>query len=138
MRSFLFVMALSAAVALASDRPEIGGTWQLSSPHDAKLKFETLLIQPSSDAIKITESGGKEKPVDFACGLDAQECKLKEGVVSFWYDGPALVMMESHHNHDQVTKTRLLPAEDGKTLSLEVTRVAPAGSSATYTFTKQP
>ncbi len=138
MRPLLFLMAFSAAALLASDRPELSGTWQLSSPHDAKLKFETLLIQQNPDGIKITESGGKEKPVDFACGSDAQECKLKEGVISFWYNGPALVMMESHHNHDQVIKTRLLPAEDGKTLSLEVTRVSPAGSSTTYTFTKQP
>ena len=47
-------------------------------------------------------------------------------------------MLETHHNRDVVTKTRLVPAEDGKSLNLEVTRVAPSGPSATYTFKKQP
>jgi hypothetical protein len=131
-------MTLSAASAFAANPPELNGTWQLTSAHDGKLKFETLLIQQSPDSIKITESGGKEKAVDFACGIDAQTCKLKEGEISFWYNGEALVMMESHHNHDLVTKTRLVPGDDGKTLSLEVTRVSPAGASATYTFKKQP
>ncbi len=136
-RSLFFVM-FTAACVFATDRPELNGTWQLSSTHDAKLKFETLVIQQGLDDIKITESGGKEKAVDLACGLDAKECKLKEGAIAFWYNGPALEMMESHHNRDLVVKTRLVPAEDGKTLSLEVTRVTPAGSKATYTFTKQP
>ena len=130
-------MAFTAAAILAADRPELSGTWQLSSAHDAKLKFETLLIQQGPDDIKLTQSGGKEKPVDIACGLDAKECKLKEGVVSFWFDGPALLMMESHHNHDVVIKTRMLPAEDGKSLNLEVTHLSPPGSSVTYTFTKR-
>jgi len=136
-RSLLFLMAFTAAAILAADRPELSGTWQLSSAHDAKLKFETLLIQQGPDDIKLTQSGGKEKPVDIACGLDAKECKLKEGVVSFWFDGPALLMMESHHNHDVVIKTRMLPAEDGKSLNLEVTHLSPPGSSVTYTFTKR-
>jgi len=137
-RPLLFLMAFTAAAVVAADRPELNGTWQLSSPHDARLKFDTLLIQMTEDGIKITESGAKEKTVDFACAVDASECKLKEGEISFWYNGPALVMMETHHNRDVVTKTRLVPAEDGKSLNLEVTRVAPSGPSATYTFKKQP
>jgi hypothetical protein len=47
-------------------------------------------------------------------------------------------MMETHRNRDVVTKTRLVPAEDGKSLNLEVTRVSPPGPSSTYTFKKQP
>jgi hypothetical protein len=137
-RPLLFVMTLTAAIAFATGRADLSGTWQLNSTHEGKLKFETLLIQQSQDGIKITESGGKTKEVDFTCGLDAQTCKLKEGEISFWYNGPALVMMESHHNHDLVTETRLVPGDDGKTLSLQVTRVMPAGSSETYTFKKQP
>lgn len=137
MRTLLFLMALTAASAFTADRPELNGTWQLSS-HDARLKFETLLIQQTPDSVKITESGGKEKAVDLACAVDGNECKLKDGAISFWYNGPALVMMEMHHNRDVVTKTRLVPAEDGKTLNLEVTHVSPAGSSSTYTFKKQP
>ena len=136
MRRLLFVTAFTAAGLFAADRPVLNGTWQLSSGQ-GKLKFETLLIQQSQDGIKITESSTKEKPIDISCSTDAQECKLKEGQISFWYNGPALVMMEMHHNKDVVTKTRLVPGDDGKTLSLEVTHVEPAGGVDKYTFTKQ-
>jgi len=137
-RPLLFLIALTAAAVIAADRPELDGTWQLTSARDARLKFETLLIQQTPDGLKITESGAKDKTVEFACAVDASECKLKEGAISFYYDGPALVMMETHHNHDVAIKTRLVPAEDGKSLTLEVTRVSPPGSSSTYTFKKQP
>ena len=136
MRTFLFVTAFTVVAAFASDRPDLSGTWQLSST-PGKLKFETLLIEQTPDAIKITESAANKKPFDVSCGTDAQECKLKEEKVSFWYNGPALVMMEKRQDGDMVTKTRLVPGGDGKTLSIEVTRILPAGPSATYTFKKQ-
>jgi hypothetical protein len=135
-RLFLFVTALTVVAVFASDRPDLSGTWQLSS-NQGKLKFETLLIEQTPDAIKITESATGKKPFDVSCGADAKECKLKEEQVSFWYNGPALVMMEKRQDGDVVTKTRLVPAEDGKTLSLEVMRILPAGPSATYTFKKR-
>ena len=138
MRPLLFLIAFAAGAAFAADRPELNGTWQLSSTHEGRFKFETLLIQQTGDGVKISESGAKEKTVDLACGVDGHECKLKEGEVSFWYSGPALVMMEMHHNRDVVTRMRLVPSEDGKTLNLEVTHVSPPGSSSTFTFKKQP
>jgi hypothetical protein len=137
-RPLLFLIAFAAAAAFAADRPNLNGTWQLSSNHEERLKFETLLIQQTPDGVKISESGAKEKTVDIACGVDGHECKLKEGEISFWYNGPALVMMEMHHNRDVVTKTRLVLSEDGKTLNLEVIHVSRPGSSSTYTFKKQP
>jgi len=137
-RPLLFLIAFAAAAAFAADRPELNGTWQLSSTHEGRLKFETLLIQQTPDGVKICESGAKEKTMDIACAVDGHECKLKEGEIAIWYNGPALVMMEMHHNRDVVTKTRLVPSEDGKSLNLEVIRVSPPGSSSTYTFTKQP
>jgi hypothetical protein len=136
MRLFLLVTALTVVAAFASERPDLSGTWQLSSS-PGKLKFETLLIEQTPDAIKLTETAANKKPFDVSCGTDAKECKLKEEQVSFWYNGPALVMMEKRQDGDVVTKTRLVAAEDGKTLSLEVTRILPAGPSATYTFKKQ-
>jgi len=136
-RPLLFLIAFAAAAAFAADRPNLNGTWQLSSHHEARLKFETLLIEQTPDGVKISESGTKEKTVDIACGVDGHECKLKEGEISLWYNGPALVMMEMHHNRDVVTKTRLVLSEDGNALNLEVIHVSPPGSSSTYTFKKQ-
>ena len=138
MRPLLFLIALAAGCAFTADRPALNGTWLLSDSHKGAPKFETLLIQQNVDGIKISESGAKERTVEMACGVDGHECKLKEGEVSFWYDGPALVMMEMHHNRDSITKTNLVPAGDGKSLILEVIHVSPPGSSATYTFKKQP
>ena len=136
-RPLLFLIAFAVGAAFAADRPELNGTWQLSSSHEGRLKFETLLIQQTPDGIRISESGAKEKAVDIACSVDGRECKLKEGEISFWYNGPALVMMEMHHNRDVVTKTRLALSEDGKSLNLELIQVSPPGSSSTYTFKKQ-
>jgi len=137
MRRLLFVTALAVAAAFAADRPDLNGKWQLAS-NPGKLKFETLFIEQSPDSVKITESAANKKPFDVSCNTEAKECKVKELKVSFWYNGPALVMMESNQGGDVVTKTRIVPGTDGKTLSLEVTRILPAGTSATYTFTKQP
>ncbi|HUB82130.1 MAG TPA: hypothetical protein VMB03_25210 [Bryobacteraceae bacterium] len=135
MRPILVVTVLTAA-AFAADHPDLNGKWQLSSS-PGKLKFETLLIEQNSDSVKITESAVNKKPFDVSCNIDAKECKVKDRKVSFWYNGPALVMMESNGDGDVVTKTRMIPGADGKTLSLEVTRILPAGASATYTFTRQ-
>jgi hypothetical protein len=135
-RPLFLVTVFTAAILFAADRPVLNGTWQISN-HEGKLKFDTLLIQQTPDGIKVTESGVKEKPLDISCGVEAQECKLKDGQISFWYNGPALVMMEMRHNNDVVTKTRVVPGTDGKTISLEVSHIAPPGSTSTYTFTKQ-
>jgi hypothetical protein len=132
----IFVLAITAAITFAADRPALNGTWQLSSG-PGKLKFETLLIEQTPDSVKIIESGANKKPVDMACATDAKECRIKERKISFWYNGPALVMMETNQDGDLVTKTRLVPADDGKTMSLEVTRILPEGPAATYTFRKQ-
>jgi hypothetical protein len=137
-RALLFVTVFTAALMFAAERPELNGTWQLSSGHEGKLKFDTLQIQQTPDGIKLTEAAANERPIEVACGVAAQDCKLKDGQISFWYNGSALVMMEMHHHNDIVTKTRVVPAADGKSLSLEVTHVEPPGSTATYTFTKQP
>jgi hypothetical protein len=136
MRPLFFVTVLAAA-AFATERPELNGSWQINPAGESKLKFEKLVIQQSPDGIKITESSTKEKAVDVSCGVDAKECKVADGTISFWYNGQALVMIESHHNRSVITKTRLMPGSDGKTLNLEVTRLVPVGTSATYTFTKQ-
>ncbi len=112
----------------------------------AKVKAETLSISQKTDAVQVseatTESNGKELKVDIACNTDAQGCKVKENgqatEVSFWYNGPMLVMMEQKHGNDFVTQKKLKPSEDGKTLSMEVVYLSPPGHKPeTYTFTRQ-
>jgi hypothetical protein len=134
--------------AWAADRPDINGKWVLDAAHSesGKLKSETLSINQKDDAVQIsdemTESSGKAVKFDVSCNTEGQECKVDESgqpaKVSFWYNGPMLVMMEQRHGNDFVTKKRFKPSEDGKTLSMEVVYIAPPGHKAeNYKFTKQ-
>lgn len=141
--------AVLLSTAWAADRPDLNGSWALDlahSPNAAKLKSTILSITQKQDEVQIseatTESNGKETKVDVACNTDGQECKVKKNgqatQVSFWYNGPLLIMMEQRHGNDFVTQKKLKPSEDGKTLSMEVVYIAPPGhKSETYTFNKQ-
>ncbi len=148
MRGFVCFGVLLLSVAWAADRPDLSGTWVLDLSHSpgSKVKAETLSISQKPDAVQLsedtTENNGKEVKVDIACNTDAQGCKVKENgqatQVSFWYNGPMLVMMEQWHGNDYVTQKKLKPSDDGKTLSMEVVYIAPPGHKPeTLTFTKQ-
>jgi len=54
---------------------------------------------------------------------------VKDGEVSFWYNGEMLVMMETSHGNSRVMKKRWAVSPDGKTLNLEVVHIVPAGNS---------
>jgi hypothetical protein len=148
----LGVLLFTAAWAAepGADRPDLNGTWVLDVSHSAnaggKVKAETLSISQKPDAVELseatTETNGKELKVDVACNIDGQGCKVKENgqatQVSFWYNGPMLVMMEQRHGNDFVTQKKMKPSDDGKTLSMEVVYIAPPGHKPeTLTFTKQ-
>lgn len=133
-------------VAFASDHPDLSGTWVLDTSHGAKVKAEKLSITQKPDGVQLseftTENNGKEVKVDVACNVEAEQCKVKENgqatEVSFWYNGPTLIMMEQRHGNDFVTQKKMKPSEDGKTLSMEVVYIAPPGHKPeSFTFTKQ-
>jgi hypothetical protein len=137
----LFLLGLCAA--LAAERPELNGVWQLDSTTltpETKLKSETLVIHQNEDSVEISENrtakNGKESKDDIQCNTLGQQCKLKNLEVSLWYNGSMLVLVETHN--DLTTKTRFTPSEDGKTLRLEVTHMV-SGNEKTenLTFTRQ-
>ncbi len=141
--------AVAFAAAFASDRPDLSGTWQLDTAHsqiaDPKLKAEVLAIRQKEDSIEISESitdtAGKSKTIAIACGTSGETCDVRTGIreqVTFWYNGPALVMTEMRHGNDWVVKRRLKPSPDGKALTVEIVHVAPPGQKdETLAFTKQ-
>src|SRR5215469_3643063 len=96
----LLVVVLGAAAA-TGERPDLNGIWQLTGDQasDSKLKSETLVIQQKEDSITITDDrtakNGKEVKDDVQCNTIGQECKLKNLHVSFWYNGSALVEVET-------------------------------------------
>jgi hypothetical protein len=142
MRKLVYLVTIAAGLIWAADPPQVSGTWAVDSAHAGKSKISTLEIRQSADTVEIAETGpeAKVKPVHLSCTVDAQQCKIKENGedVSFWYNGSALVMMEMRHNRDVIIKTRIEPSEDGKSLRVEVTHIAPAGQKdEAYIFTRQ-
>ena len=136
--------------ALAADRPALSGTWEMDAAHsqmaDAKMKGQSWLITQNDDSLEIsqilTDSGGKQKKVVIQCNTDGKNCNVKENgqttQVSMYYNGDRLVLLEQWHGTDFVTKKRFSTSEDGKTLTVEVTHVAPPGrKDEVWTFVKQ-
>ena len=141
MRRILCLLTFAGIALWAADRPDMTGKWLFDSSHAAKLKISTLEIHQSADSVEIAEAAGPEskgKTVHLACATSGQQCKIKEAgeQVSFWYNGPALVMMEMRHGSDIVIKTRLEPSEDGKTLHMQVSHIVPEGKEESYTLTR--
>ena len=142
MHKAIGLLALGLGAAVAAERPDLNGVWQLTGnpATDSKLKAEVLTIHQSEDSVEIadarTAKNGKETKDDIQCNTMGQECKLKNLHVSLYYNGPRLVMVQTEH--DVVTKKRFMPSDDGKTLNLEVIHMAPGPEKTeTLTFTKQ-
>jgi hypothetical protein len=145
-----WVAAIVCSCAFAADRPVLNGTWQLdlskSRIADVKCKAETWAITQGDDSIEIaetiTDTGGKQRKIDIQCGTEGKECKIKENgqatQVSLYYNESHLVMLEQSHGTDFVTKKRFTTSDDGKTLTVEVTHLAPPGhKDENLTFVKQ-
>jgi hypothetical protein len=150
MRKFLWIVSLGGCLAWAQDaKPDLTGTWRLdtakSEMYSTKPSVLTWLIQEKGGSIEMKQvekdEGGHERQVAFTCGIGGKECAFKEpdGQVkaSFWYNGPMLVEMKTLHN-DHVGRYRMKLGEDGKTLNVEFTSIAPASDKTDHlVFSKQ-
>lgn len=131
--------------ACAADRPNLTGKWLLDATHsrirESKLKSETLEIAQTEADVTVSETveaGGKQQKVEYTCPANGSECKTKNFSVMVYYNGPALIVTEMHHNSDIVLNKRLTASDDGKTLTIDVNYVAPPGmKDETFTFVKQ-
>src|SRR5262252_7454595 len=136
---FYFVLLVCAACVVWADslqRPDLSGKWRIevskSEIHSRVPSELTWQIEQKEDAIHLTQqtSTGK-KPDEFQCNTDGKDCKAKEeghpATVSFYYNGPVLVELESEGNNDTVTKKRMQVSPDGSTLTVEIIHILPAG-----------
>ena len=150
MWKFVFLAVGVWGYAVAADRPELNGTWQMdaarSQMSDAKLKGQSWLIDQKDDTIEIseilTDTGGKQRKVVIQCNTDGKNCQVKENgqatQVSLYYNNEFLVMLEQWHGTDYVTKKRVKLSNDGKTMTVEVSHIAPPGhKDEVWTFVKQ-
>jgi len=132
------------SLAAAEDLPNVNGTWQIdmarSQGVEAKVKGMTLVFHQTGEEVSmtetITENDGKERKLDLQCKTDGNRCKTKIGSASLWYDATALLIMEERKN--VVLRRRFQPSEDGKSLAVEITQMAPPGQKpSTLAFVKQ-
>lgn len=138
MRNAICLVTLAVGALWAADPPDINGRWVLDADTAAKAKISALEIHQSGDSMEVNLADSKEKTLHLACALGGQQCKVSGEAVSFWYNGPALVMMEMRHGTDVVIKTKLVPSDDGKTIQMEVTHIVPPDKKGpeSYTLTR--
>lgn len=129
------------ALADSGQKPNLNGTWQLDpaksdgANQQANTRF-TRVIEQDGTKIHMVEtvstSDGKQQSIEVRCNTLGQQCNVTgpghEAHVSFWYNGPALVEMDTAvHGKDTVTKRRAKLSDDGKTLEVEVIPLVPPG-----------
>jgi hypothetical protein len=145
MRNWFCLALLTMGTAAFADRPNLNGTWKMdpaqSQAGEEKVQSEMLVIHQTDNEVTIADSqssaDGKEKKLDIQCNTMGKECKLKEGAFSLWYNGPVLVVMQTHGD-DAVVKRRLTMSKDGGKLTMEVIHIVPPNKPAeNYTFVKQ-
>jgi hypothetical protein len=129
---------LAPLLANDSARPEFTGTWHLdtaSSQIHSRVSDElTWTIDQKNDDIHFVESGAERGgTLDIKCGTRGTDCKAKEAgkplTVYFWYNGPALVEMETEGKGEAITKRKMQLSDDGTSMVVEITHIAPEGRS---------
>jgi hypothetical protein len=135
------VFALLAALAIAQDKPNFTGSWQLDpakcEQHTVKVADATWAIEESDNSIHLTETESG-RAVEMKCSTDGKDCDVHgdKAKASFWFNGPMLVEMETKGDH--VTRYRLTLSQDGKTLKVETTYIVPRGdANDVLVFTKK-
>lgn len=115
-----FTIACGTAVCAdtAEQRDKLIGAWQ-TADSGTRWTFEE-----EGDAIRVTQTRGAEKIADIKCNTMGKVCDVGHKTsVSFYYNGPRLVQMETRGN--DVIKRRFHVSEDGNTLELEIMHISP-------------
>jgi hypothetical protein len=132
------LLCIAALPLLASDpdRAAFSGTWHIdaaSSQIHSHISPElTWKIDQKDEGIHFVEMASeKGSMLDVTCGVRGADCKTKEAgkpvTVSFWYNGPALVEMETEGKGEAITKRKMQLSDDGTSMIVEVTHILPEG-----------
>jgi hypothetical protein len=123
---------LASQQVLSNGKTDFSGSWELKKDGQPGA-VSKLLINQREDEVHIRDSDvQRDMQTNLKCGTKGVECKARvdgrDARVTLWYNGPSLVEMETIG--DDVRKKRLTLSEDGKTLTLEVVSIVPAGKDA--------
>jgi hypothetical protein len=130
--------ALLLGLALADDpssHAQLLGSWVLAD-NGASQAPSTLTLSADNNNLRVAKSDADHKSTTFECGTMGQECEVKDAgrnvKVSFWFNGPKLVELETHGSDVVKRVYNLLPS--GDSLEVQVTPVSPEGKSEVYHF----
>lgn len=132
----LLIAALTCVPSLSQQlpngKPDFTGNWQLETRNEQPASGSILIIDQNPTEVRIRDARtAEEAKTAIQCGVGGKECKAtidgNKGAVTFWYDGQALVEMET--SGDNVTKIRRTLSPDGKKLIVEVSPIVPSGKA---------
>jgi hypothetical protein len=125
-------LIVPAAMPLLADvneqREKLFGRWELAaeSTHAAE---SVWTLERKGDSVRVTYSEGARQHLTFECAPTGRDCVAtnegKRANVSLWFDGPALVEMETKGS--EVVKRVFVAGENEGTLQLETIPVVPEG-----------
>ena len=128
----------------------MSGSWKLDPARSPGANGATITINIKDKAGQITyertmkEANGNMRKAHFTCSV-GKDCEYDENghkaKVSFWYDGPALMILKTNGPKQNATTERKLDlSPDGNTLNVEFTNLDLDSSSKQeiLVFVKQP
>jgi len=118
--AFATMVALSPPAGAddhAAERASLVGSWVQSGGSGA------WIIDSTPGGLHVTQIEGSGAVADFQCNTEGQSCDVKVGghkaSVSMYYNGPALVQLET--KGDQIVKRRFSVLPSGNSMKVEVT-----------------
>lgn len=117
--AFTTMVALSppAQADDKADRASLVGSWVQNGGSGA------WIIDSRADGLHVTQIEGSGPVADFQCNTEGQSCDIKiaghKASVSMYYNGPALVQLET--KGDLIVKRRFSVLPSGNSMKVEVT-----------------
>jgi hypothetical protein len=128
----LSMIAAAAVLMSAQDRPNLVGSWQSQAGGNV-----SITIRGTQDTLHVLETDGNDSR-EWTCASDGKNCVMPgqpKDTVSAWYNGPALIVMETRGN--DVVKKRLQLSADKSKLEMEVIPIVPPGKTEKIELSKK-
>ncbi|SRR5579885_2437429 len=129
--TILLSVVLLGGVAFADDqasRTLLVGEWQSQAGGESSV----WTIEQKGDVLRVAASKGEQKLLELECKPVGVDCEAKDSgksaKVSMYYNGPALVQLETKGS--EVTKRRFT-AKDQESMDLEIIPIVPGGNTET-------
>lgn len=143
----VLLSVLAAATAMRADSSNFGGHWELDPGKSSPGNAETRVLEVTQNGSNVsvirtyTDERGRETSETYKCTIGGQECRVVAGderhaEVSFWFDGPALVMLKTNGDKRDSTVEWRFQLKDGKTLQVSREIMAPSDTKENLTFNR--